>query len=147
MKTPNGSPSWARSQRVYASRVRVFLVRHAEAVPGEPDELRRLTTAGRDAARALGERLAVEHPTAVVSSPLLRARETADLIAHACELDATADDNLAPGATTDALRAATTDKGSIVIAVGHQPDCSEIVFALTGEDRPFAPGDVAELDL
>jgi phosphohistidine phosphatase SixA len=117
--------------------VRVFLVRHAEAVPGEPDELRRLTTAGRDAARALGERLAAEHPTAVVSSPLLRARETADLIAHACKLDA----------TTDALRAATTDKGGIVIAVGHQPDCSEIVFALTERDVSFPPAGVAELAL
>jgi phosphohistidine phosphatase SixA len=127
--------------------VRVFLVRHAEAVPGEPDELRRLTTAGRDAARALGERLAAEHPTAVVSSPLLRARETADLIAHACKLDATTDDNLAPGATIDALRAATTDKGGIVIAVGHQPDCSEIVFALTERDVSFPPAGVAELAL
>ena len=35
------SPSWARSRPVYASRVRLFLVRHAEAAPGEPDELRR----------------------------------------------------------------------------------------------------------
>ena len=127
--------------------MRVFLVRHAEAVPGEPDELRRLTAAGRDAARMLGDRLAAEHPTAVVSSPLLRARETADLIARACELDATADDNLAPGATTDALRAATTDKGDTVIAVGHQPDCSEIVFDLTERDVSFPPAGVAELAL
>jgi len=127
--------------------VRVFLVRHAEAAPGEPDELRRLTSAGRDAARALGERLAGEHPTAVVTSPLLRARETADLIARACTLEATADDNLAPGATADALRAAAADKGSTVIAVGHQPDCSEIVLELTGRDVSFPPAGVAELDL
>jgi phosphohistidine phosphatase len=127
--------------------VRVFLVRHAEAAPGEPDELRRLTSAGRDAARALGERLAGEHPTAVVTSPLLRARETADLIARACTLEATADDNLAPGATADALRAAAADKGSTVVAVGHQPDCSEIVLELTGRDVSFPPAGVAELDL
>ena len=127
--------------------MRVFLVRHAEAAPGEPDELRRLTSAGRDAARALGERLAGEHPTAVVTSPLLRARETADLIARACTLEATADDNLAPGATADALRAAAADKGSTVVAVGHQPDCSEIVLALTGRDVSFPPAGVAELDL
>lgn len=127
--------------------MRVFLVRHAEAAPGEPDELRRLTSAGRDAARALGERLAGEHPTAVVASPLLRARETADLIARACTLEATADDNLAPGATADALRAAAADKGSTVVAVGHQPDCSEIVLELTGRDVSFPPAGVAELDL
>ena len=127
--------------------MRVFLVRHAEAAPGEPDELRRLTAAGRNAARVLGERLADEHPTAVVSSPLLRARETADLIARACKLEATTDDSLAPGATTDTLRAATTDMGATVIAVGHQPDCSEIVFELTGRDVSFPPAGVAELGL
>ena len=127
--------------------MRVFLVRHAEAAPGEPDELRRLTSAGRDAARALGERLAGEHPTAVVTSPLLRARETADLIARACTFEATADDNLAPGATAAALRAAAADKGSTVVAVGHQPDCSEIVLELTGRDVSFPPAGVAELDL
>lgn len=127
--------------------MRVFLVRHAEAAPGEPDELRRLTAAGRNAARVLGERLADEHPTAVVSSPLLRARETADLIARACKLEATTDDSLAPGATTDTLRAATTDRGATVIAVGHQPDCSEIVFELTGRDVSFPPAGVAEVGL
>jgi phosphohistidine phosphatase len=127
--------------------VRVFLVRHAESAPGEPDELRRLTAAGRHAARTLGERLASEQPSAVVSSPLLRARETADLIARACKLDATADDNLAPGATTETLRRAVQDKGATIVAVGHQPDCSDIVFALTGRDVSFPPAGVAELDL
>lgn len=137
----------ARSRRVYASHVRLFLVRHAEAAPGEPDDLRRLTAAGRDAARALGERLAAQEPTAVVSSPLLRARETADLIARACKLAATADEGLGPGATIETLREAATGKGETVVAVGHQPDCSEIVFALTEQDVSFPPAGVAELDL
>ena len=127
--------------------MRVFLVRHAESAPGEPDELRRLTAAGRDAARALGKRLAHEQPTAVVSSPLLRARETADLIARACKVDATTDDNLAPGATADTLREAAKDTEGPIVAVGHQPDCSDIVFELTGRDVSFPPAGVAELDL
>ena len=127
--------------------MRVFLVRHAEAAPGKPDELRRLTSAGRDAARALGERLATEQPTAVVSSPLLRARETADLIARACTVEATTDDNLAPGATAGTLREVARNKEGPIVAVGHQPDCSDIVFALTGRDVSFPPAGVAELDL
>jgi phosphohistidine phosphatase len=127
--------------------VRVFLVRHAEAAPGEPDELRHLTAAGRAAARALGEQLAAHEPTAVVSSPLLRARETADLIARACKLEATTDERLAPGATTETVSGTAADKGDTVIAVGHQPDCSEIVFELTGREVSFPPAGVVELTL
>jgi phosphohistidine phosphatase len=127
--------------------VRLFLVRHAEAAPGEPDDLRPLTPAGRDAARALGERLAEQRPDAVLTSPLLRARETAGLIARACGLDAEPDDRLAPGATADGLRAAAADRGDTVVAVGHQPDCGEIALALTGREARFPPGGVQELEL
>jgi phosphohistidine phosphatase len=127
--------------------VRLFLVRHAEAAPGEPDELRPLTQAGRAAARALGDRLAPEHPAAVVSSPLLRARETAEQIARAADLAPEADERLSPGATADDLKAAVADRGETVVAIGHQPDCSAIVLELTGEDVGFAPGAVLELQL
>jgi phosphohistidine phosphatase len=127
--------------------MRLFLVRHAEAAPGEPDELRPLTQAGRAAARTLGERLASEHPAAVVSSPLLRARETAEQIARAAGLTPEADDRLAPGATAEDLQAAVANRGESVVAIGHQPDCSAIVFALTGEEVDFAPGAVHEVEL
>src|SRR5262249_17651312 len=63
--------------------MRLFLVRHAEAAPGEPDDLRPLTPAGRDAAREGAARLAAERPDAVLSSPLLRARQTAAAYAAA----------------------------------------------------------------
>jgi phosphohistidine phosphatase len=127
--------------------VRLFLVRHAEAAPGDPDDLRPLTSAGRDAARDLGARLAVEHPEAVLTSPLLRARETAASIAEASGLQAEADERLAPGATADDVRNATTGRGDTIVAVGHQPDCSEIVLALTGREVRFAPGAFHEVRL
>ncbi|MDX6453505.1 MAG: phosphohistidine phosphatase [Gaiellaceae bacterium] len=127
--------------------MRLFLVRHAEAAPGEPDELRPLTPAGRAVARDLGERLASEHPDAVVSSPLLRARETAKQIARAAGLTAEADERLAPGATAEDVQAAIVGRGETVVAVGHQPDCSAILLALTGRERDFAPGAVQELQL
>lgn len=127
--------------------MRLFLVRHAEAAPGEPDDLRPLTPEGREAARALGERLAEQRPDAILSSPLLRARATASLIARACGHDAEADDRLAPGATADDLRDAAAGRGETVVAVGHQPDCSEIVLELTGREVRFPPGGVQELEL
>ena len=127
--------------------MRLFLVRHAEAAPGEPDELRPLTAAGRAAARELATTLAREHPAAVVSSPLLRARETAAAIADASGLEPETDDRLAPGATPDDLRGAIAGRGDTVVAVGHQPDCSEIVFALTGQEVRFPAGGFHELSL
>ena len=127
--------------------MRLYLIRHAKAAQGEPDELRPLTPAGRDAARRLGEQLAADELDAVVSSPLLRARETALAIAKACGLDAETDDRLAPGATVDDVRAAVAGRGERVAAVGHQPDCSLVAIALTGADPGFAPGGFAELDL
>jgi phosphohistidine phosphatase len=127
--------------------VRLFVVRHAEAAPGEPDALRPLTDAGRAAARALGSELGEIGLDAVVTSPLLRARETGEAIARGAGVEAEPDDRLAPGATAEDVRAAVEGRGDAVAAVGHQPDCSEIVLALTGRKVPFAPGAVFEVEL
>jgi phosphohistidine phosphatase SixA len=127
--------------------MRVFIVRHAKAAPGEPDELRPLTDAGRAVARSLGKRLQAEHPQAVISSPLLRARETAEPIARAAKLELEIDDRLSPGVDADGLRAVVDGRGDTVVVVGHQPDCSEIVFALTGRLEQFKPGDLFLVEL
>jgi len=127
--------------------VRLFVVRHAEAAPGDPDELRPLTDAGRAVARALGDRLAEYGVDAVLSSPLLRARETAEAIARAAGHEAEPDERLAPGADADLVREAVAGRGETVVTVGHQPDCSEIVLALTGERVSFEPGAVHEVEL
>jgi phosphohistidine phosphatase SixA len=127
--------------------MRIFLVRHAQAAPGDPDELRPLTPEGEAAADELAERLAAEQPTAVISSPLLRARQTADRIAEAAGLEAEVDERIAPGATSLTLREAVEERGGTVVAVGHQPDCSEIVLKVTGRRVSFAPAHVEELRL
>ena len=127
--------------------VRVILVRHAKADPGEPDELRPLSAAGHEAARMLGELLAEREPDAVVSSPLRRAVETAEALAGAAGLEVMVDERLAPGATVDDLRAAVAGRGETVIAVGHQPDCGEIALAVTGRELSFPTAGFAELDL
>jgi phosphohistidine phosphatase len=127
--------------------VRLFVVRHAEAAPGEPDAQRPLTEAGKATAKAVGQQLAGERPDAVICSPLRRARETAEAIAEAAGLEAEPDDRLAPGATADSLRAAVDGRGETVVTVGHQPDCGEIVLALAGVEVAFPPGGVAEVEL
>jgi phosphohistidine phosphatase len=118
--------------------MRLLIVRHAEAAGGNPDELRPLSSEGREHARALGARLREEGfaADAVVSSPLLRARETAEALGlGAPEVD----ERLAPGATPFDLRDAAIGRGETVVVVGHQPDCSKAVAALTGGDEPAFP--------
>ena len=127
--------------------MRIFLVRHAHAAPGDPDELRPLTPEGEAAARELAEQLAAEQPTAVICSPLLRARQTAEAIADAAGLQPEVDERMAPGATSLTLREAVEERGGTVVAVGHQPDCSEIVLKVTGRRVSFAPAHVEELRL
>jgi phosphohistidine phosphatase SixA len=129
--------------------VRVYLVRHAQAASGEPDDLRPLTESGREQARALGERLAAldPRPAVVLTSPLLRARETAAAIAKAIGAELRVDERLAPGATAASLAEAVEGAPEPVVAVGHQPDCSEIAVAAGAADPGFPPGAMAELEL
>jgi phosphohistidine phosphatase len=127
----------------------LFLVRHAHAAGGDPDEARPLSERGRAEARALAALLSA-HPTppvTVVTSPLLRARQTAEEIAAATGAELSVDERLAPGTTVDLLRDVAGDAAFPLAAVCHQPDCSEIARALTGSDPGFPPAGVAELTL
>ena len=121
--------------------MQLYLVRHAEAADGEPDELRPLTADGRRAARTLGERLAAEGvvPDAVLTSPLLRARETGAELARPVGLEPEPDERLAPGATAESVRAAVAERGETVVVIGHQPDCGRIAAELAGGPEPAFP--------
>jgi phosphohistidine phosphatase len=129
--------------------VLVFLVRHAHSDPGDPDELRPLSTRGREEARRLAELLQAHQtpPRLVLTSPLVRARETAERIASVAGAELRADDRLAPGATAELLRQALGGVEGPAAAVAHQPDCSEIAVALTGSDPGFPPGGMTEISL
>jgi phosphohistidine phosphatase len=128
----------------------LFVVRHAEAAPGEPDDLRTLTPYGLGQARELGERLGRHgvKPDVILSSPLLRARQTADGIAAELGVASEPDERLAPGATADDVRAAVAGRGETVVVVAHQPDCGQIVAAIAGGPAPeFPAAGIRELEL
>jgi phosphohistidine phosphatase len=118
--------------------MRLLIVRHAEAASGSPDELRPLTPAGREQARATGARLRKEGfaADAVLSSPLLRARETAEALGLGTP---EVDNRLAPGASPLDVRDAAAGRGETVVIVGHQPDCGKAVAALSGGEEPAFP--------
>src|SRR5215217_1508475 len=118
--------------------------------PGVPDELRPLTARGHEQARELGERLRdlrIE-PDIVLTSPLLRARETGEELARATGSLAEPVEQLAPGATAEDVRHAVTGRGDRVVVVGHQPDCGRAAAELGGGEEPeFPPAGMVELDL
>jgi len=126
--------------------MRLVIVRHAKAAHGEPDELRPLTKQGREQARALGKRLRKKglKPDAVLTSPLLRARETAAALRFG---EPEVDERLAPGASPEDIRAAALGRGETVVVVGHQPDCGEAVLALAGVEVEFPTAGWHELEL
>jgi phosphohistidine phosphatase len=127
--------------------MRLLIVRHAEAAPGNPDALRPLTEHGRQQARELGERLRSDGvvPDVVLTSPLLRARETA----AALELGAPEiDERLAPGAGPADVYDAVAGRGETVLVVGHQPDCGRAAASLSGgPEPPFPPCGLAVVEL
>jgi phosphohistidine phosphatase len=129
--------------------VLVFLIRHAHADAGEPDDARPLSERGQQEARALADALAQhkEPPVLVLTSPLLRARQTAEEIVRATAADLRVEPALAPGTSLAALRRSIGDETRAVAAVCHQPDCSEIATAVTGSDPGFRPGGMTALRL
>jgi phosphohistidine phosphatase len=121
--------------------MRLCLVRHAIAVERgtrgfEDDGLRPLTPAGRarmeEAARGLRT---LFRPQLVLTSPLVRARETAAILTAAFGLpDARNCDALATGDHQQLLRAVTDSEASEVAVVGHEPHISGLLsFLLTAD--------------
>ena len=130
--------------------MRLLLVRHGEAAPGEPDALRPLTPRGQEQARELGAALVHEGvcPDALLTSPLLRARETAEALGRATGVPVTPDERLEPGATAADVRAAIEGRGDVVVVVGHQPDCGRIAAELQGgTEPPFPAGALVVIEL
>lgn len=120
----------------------LYFLRHGKAGQGNPgdphDGDRELTDVGVSelkAAAPLWRRLNLR-PDLVLTSPLPRASQTADLFVAGVELarSPVVDDRLRPGADwSDMARAMTADAGARrVMFVGHEPDLSMAVELLTG---------------
>ena len=130
--------------------MRLFIVRHAKAASGAPDAVRPLTKGGRKRARQIGKEFAADgvRPDAILSSPLLRARETAEAIGKVVGVEVVLDERLAPGADADDVRTAVSGRGEVVVLVGHQPDCGRVAAALSGgPEPPFPTGGVFAVEL
>ena len=137
----------------------VYIVRHAVAAErGDrwPDDAARpVTHAGaarmREAAKGLAA-LDVE-PDLILSSPLVRAVETAEILAKGVKSSPrlVTSPALSPGGTPAAVAGALASlgKGPSIAVVGHEPGLGELAAWLIGARRPlpFKKGGVCRIDL
>lgn len=139
------------------------LLRHAHAGDpaawDRPDDLRPLSEKGRQQAERLGRLLAAAGfaPDAVLTSPRVRAHETAELVADRLGVPVRIDARLGDFLDLATVEAILDDAGGPArpVLVGHDPDFSDLLAQLTGSpglrmrkgafalldvERPLAPG-------
>jgi phosphohistidine phosphatase len=125
----------------------IWLLRHGDAEDGggKPDAERELTKKGErqstDAGRAL-KQLGVELDVCL-TSPKVRARQTAELACKELGTPVEDDDRLS-GGDFDPLELGA-GRGEVML-VGHEPDFSSAVAAVTGSRVKMKKGGLAAID-
>jgi phosphohistidine phosphatase len=131
----------------------LYFLRHGEADWPDwkkSDDERPLTKRGkkqmRDVAKFL-DRLKVR-PDLIVTSPLPRAAQTAEIAADYLKAKLRKDELLAPGFGPSKLRTVIKrHRAKVLMLVGHEPDFTEVISALTGASLKLSKGGVALLDV
>jgi len=134
----------------------LHLLRHADA--GDPlawdgpDARRPLSDKGRGQAERLGAHLAAIGADLgpFLTSPKVRAFETAEIVARALGAELTVEHRLGGAFDRTSLEAILAERGDPerVCLVGHDPDFSEILADLLGvRELPMRKGAVVRLDV
>jgi phosphohistidine phosphatase len=142
----------------------VYLLRHGDAEDlgaGGPrtDEERALTPEGTSKLKGACSlyRRAIKVPDRIVASPLVRAQQSARLLAQALgyEREIETDNLLVPSArpvhTLEMLQGELAAETSAIVLVGHEPHLGNLLgLLLTGSDRasvPFKKGMLVGVEL
>ena len=125
----------------------IYLLRHgtAEDGDGKDDSERELTEEGRRQSDAAGRALAVLAPDLEVclTSPKVRSRDTARIACEHLGIDIEETDELR-GGPVDIL-ALSAGRGDVLL-VGHEPDFSNAIAAVTGAQVKLRKGGIAAVD-
>jgi phosphohistidine phosphatase len=137
------------------ARLRVHLLRHAHA--GDPeawsgdDALRPLTRKGRQQCELLGAFLDARgvRPDVIVTSPKVRATQTAELVAATLGMTVRVDDRLAAGFGRRELWDLLDGLGAREpMLVGHDPDLTELLgYLIDAAGVPLRKGALATVDV
>ena len=133
--------------------MQLYFLRHGEADwPGwtKPDDERPLTDFGKKEVRQLGKflnRLKVK-PDLIVTSPLPRALQTAEVTAEELKTKLRQDEALEPGFGISELSTVLKrHRSKALMLVGHEPDFSSVISALTGGFVKMSKAGVALIDI
>src|SRR5436190_20017000 len=130
----------------------LYFLRHGEADwPNwkKPDDERPLTKFGKKEMREVGKFLArlKVRPGLIVTSPLPRAAQTAEIAADSLNAKLREDELLAPGFGMSELRTVLKrHRAKILMLVGHEPDFTTVISGLTGGSLKLSKAGVALLD-
>ncbi len=123
--------------------MRLYIMRHGPAEDSSAtgrDGDRKLTASGRDRTRDVAKLLVAndEAPLRILASPLVRTRETADIVAHVAGVsEVTITEEMAPGGESSLLvRELARGEHDRVMVVGHEPDLGDLVAELVGRPPP-----------
>ncbi len=132
--------------------MRYYFLRHGIAEDlADSDFNRKLTARGARrvaSSAAVMQRLNIQ-PAQIFSSPRLRARETAEIVAAALGMPVTLADEVNFGFDLADIRSLTAELGAgdEVMFVGHNPDMSSLVHQLTGVNVAMKKGGLARVDV
>lgn len=137
-----------------ATITQLYLLRHADAGDSEawsgPDEERPLTRKGRQQATGMGAFLngIGFRPSAIVTSPKVRAAETAEIVGRRLRRKPVVDERLGEGVGLGVLEQVLVHaSGRRPMLVGHDPDFSALITLLCGAARvPMKKGALARID-
>jgi phosphohistidine phosphatase len=135
--------------------LRLHLLRHAHAGDAMEwdgdDALRPLTHKGRRQSERLGRFLGERgiRPDVIVSSPKVRALQTAEIVAGALDMTVRIDDRLGEGFGKRELWALLDELGAREpMLVGHDPDLSQLlVYLIDGAGISLRKAALATIDL
>ena len=135
--------------------IELCLLRHAHAGDSTTwvgdDEVRPLTEKGRRQSERVGRLFAAAGyvPDMLLTSPLVRARETAEIVGDVLGVRVREEPRLGEPMDLATLDAVLDDAGNPrrVLIVGHDPDFSELASELVGAPIPMRKGTLARIDV
>lgn len=125
--------------------MKIYFIRHGEAeIYADDDFKRRLTTVGKrkleESFKAFANNLKDKRSFKIYSSPLERAKETAEILAKHLDSNFEVKEYLAGGRIKDILK--TLDPDENYIFVSHEPFISNWIYQLTGDMKIISRGSI-----